>query len=709
MPNSLDVLVLNNLTRALSQCVSLHEEQPVIHAFDLQSVALQLRPFLPQTTDKELQRRVVHFCRKYSIAGPALPLDVVRACLVWLDLELSDESWTMCQNSVALAHVPQQQDSMDSQAVVIDICSDDEAGDSISTDCGSYQLCAFWPAASPVSSASALVTISSYIGKTCSELMLVLKQRDKSLDEALSKIKLIQQTVRRQSEQLVILTANDNSKDDEAPVLVISDHVGDGRHVSIRDALAIAIRRNFSHVSTDTMGSVLNLPLSHQSVARCEFKCGTSLRAFANRWHLECEHNASAAAAAASFQRAVSETFHETVQLFYFRVRCDATNSGVWQKLKLFNLELLSAYLVDLDALQQGRFVDAFATCEQYADLQVVDDCTAAGTLGTRDKQIEGLGAPLPQDRVGAPLGRALKCRTWHFGNDQGPDQEAAVRCTYYDTDDDPYTIVWAWFCSRHQGHLIVEDGIKLTDRFVKDEVNKDWKYMGLTSKILHVWRDYHRQFLSKWTLKYGAASAKAHARKAAPRLVKTRWGCKKAVEIRLDDCTQERFVPTCLDVIAKRVAQDADEAIRVAAAPIPVNAQEVIDEIGAEAATHNKLAMGRWRKDVYTHIGDKLYWILVRINRYASQPITHFENFMMQKVEPGEFGKLFHLATGKASSLAAEFDVVLNDNGCWQAVFDSCPSELVASVNKYLVLYILQQGEGFDRRIVHPILKLRP
>jgi hypothetical protein len=64
-------------------------------------------------------------------------------------------------------------------------------------------------------------------------------------------------------------------------------------------------------------------------------------------------------------------------------MRGDATNAGAWNRMKLFNLEYLAVYLVDMEAFQSHDFASAFRVCCQYADLQVttcqnLNDVTSA-------------------------------------------------------------------------------------------------------------------------------------------------------------------------------------------------------------------------------------------------------------------------------------------------------------------------------------------
>jgi hypothetical protein len=65
-----------------------------------------------------------------------------------------------------------------------------------------------------------------------------------------------------------------------------------------------------------------------------------------------------------------------------------------------FNLEYFVAYIKCWDSLLDTQWHDAFSVFDQYADLQIVSDGTTAGILGIQDKQLRGLGAPLPETIV---------------------------------------------------------------------------------------------------------------------------------------------------------------------------------------------------------------------------------------------------------------------------------------------------------------------
>jgi hypothetical protein len=116
----------------------------------------------------------------------------------------------------------------------------------------------------------------------------------------------------------------------------------------MQDAFAVGIRRNFSHVSTDSFSGVCLAELSHQSVSKCEYMTGTALRAHSMIWHRRQEWALAQKAAEAAFEPN-AQALDSTIFSFH-RVRGDGTNSGAWQRMTLYNCEYLAVYLTSFDA-----------------------------------------------------------------------------------------------------------------------------------------------------------------------------------------------------------------------------------------------------------------------------------------------------------------------------------------------------------------------
>jgi hypothetical protein len=271
-------------------------------------------------------------------------------------------------------------------------------------------------------------------------------------------------------------------------------------------------------------------------------------------------------------------------------------------------------------------------------------------------------------------------------------------------TADDPHNLTWGWYCSRHQAQIVVLGGLKFTDNFLQ-EMARPYKYIGLTVKITHIWRDGHRAFYENWRLDNGVESANIHAKLAAPKLCASRWGSKQPVETRLDNCGMQQFVPCIKKVVAKRIKKDAKDPTLQGEAS---HTNNIVDEVGAEACTNNKLVMGRWRKEVYLNIGDTLYWAAIKINLLASEPVTHFENWMMSPVEPFHFGKLASLVCEKAIEISSSWDTILDDNPRWEVIFGMCTPGMLPSVNSFAVGLCLLNFSDFQRRITSESSKYR-
>lgn len=350
--------------------------------------------FLQRVTSKELTRRISGFCKKYDFADQTVPIDIIPAVFVFFEFPISDILWELCETdlstsaaahaaSLALPLAAPPQMVMDNQIVVVD--NDGDEPDNLL-------------ACSPSS-------IVGYVTRSVFDLVAPITKSDRSMEDTRRKVKVLQQTVRRQAEQVVAL--QDQLDIQNEPDSSLARARERGERCNLRTAFAIAIRRNLAHVGIDTLGSVCLVDLSHQSVSRCECKCGTALRAHSVIWREEKDWALinTPAITPPQPQRGLEpnepqcDNMLKDYILIFHRIRADATNGGAWQRMKLFNLEYLCAYFVSDEALKAGDLEHAFTLHIQYADLQIVIDGSTAGALGLRDKQLEGLGAPGAQHR----------------------------------------------------------------------------------------------------------------------------------------------------------------------------------------------------------------------------------------------------------------------------------------------------------------------
>jgi hypothetical protein len=377
------------LIRAISHkaLVSADGTQVVIATTDLHFI-ICAHPQLSAISQTVVHRRVSAFLKKYCVVDQVISIELIPAAFASLDVPLQQALWLNVKQNIekllprrAPVEMAPRQMSMEVHQCIV-VASDDEV------EAPETQVCLASPPC-------------AYLSWPCVELVHYCQTQDEQVESLRKQIKLLQQKVRRQSDTIVAVRASQSQKSAEMGPLVV--HHKSGAHFSSRDAFNVAIRRNFSHVSTDTLGSVILQEMSHQSVSRCEYKLGLALLAHAKIWHNMQEWSLAQRAAEAAFDVNKKDL---NVILSFHRVRGDATNSGAWQKLKLYNTEYMAAYLTCFDSLLSGDWEHAFVTFVQYADLQIVTDQTTAGILGIRDKQLSALGAPLPWVRVN-PEGRS--------------------------------------------------------------------------------------------------------------------------------------------------------------------------------------------------------------------------------------------------------------------------------------------------------------
>jgi hypothetical protein len=214
-------------------------------------------PVLATLGDKEVQRRVSAFCNRYGLAEEIVLANIIPALLEWFEAPIDQTLWESCFKELkslaptpAAISPPTQLTMGQGEAIVIADDDDDRPAEDTS-----LQLCAI--VCAPVES------WMQYVGRSAVELVAVLTGKDQHNQDLLAKVKTLQQTVRRQNLQLAELKTKEEA--DECALAIIHE---ENPHFSPQCAYSVAIRRNMSHVSTDAMGLVTLIGMSHQSVSR---------------------------------------------------------------------------------------------------------------------------------------------------------------------------------------------------------------------------------------------------------------------------------------------------------------------------------------------------------------------------------------------------------------------------------------------------------
>ena len=279
------------------------------------------------------------------------------------------------------------------------------------------------------------------------------------------------------------------------------------RYLSKEGTIALAVRRNLGNTSCSSIGCVLLQDISKDTVARAECKTGSALVASARAWYQSAMADLDASA----------DEFNLVVHGF----RSDATNSGIWQRRKLWSMELESLVLAavpeDTSTLDRD-WLSGFDHIKRMSDVNAVGDPSGQGALGQLLKGFASLGCPTwldVLDRAESP--QEPEVHWYCFTSDCGPDQQAAKQLIQVSLESRMDVIFISFDCLEHQDHLIGHGALKRIDAALKDR-GTSWRYYSSLAKIANVWRSSCPDIYREWQRQYGLESARKHALKLMPK-----------------------------------------------------------------------------------------------------------------------------------------------------------------------------------------------
>ena len=467
-----------------------------------------------------------------------------------------------------------------------------------------------------------------------------------------------------------------------------------GRYLTPNGSVAVAIRRNFGNAAGEHFGQMLLDDVSRHTVHRCEVKAAAALMA------------ASRAFYAPIWASLSDDTdFNLTVHGF----RSDATNSGIWQRQKLCALELETAYLEELPASRsfEWDWQFMFSCQKRVSDLLPVGDGSGPGAIGMLLKTMSALGCPTWQDLLAqASAGQPARGAHWYcFTSDCGADQVAAKKALHVTLKDAPTIIFVGMDCLEHQAHLIGLGALKLIDAALKCHGRK-WKYFASLAKVSNVWRDTSPAIYREWTYQHGLESSQAHACKLIPKCCAGRWQNVETQEKLLNAAGKEKLTPVFLAVFSKhsqkrKHCEDADgvetEAITA-----------TVDELAVEESHAYSEKLGRWRRDALGVLQDCLFWKIIYMMTLIRPPCSHLSYFLKSQSSSEVAtagGHLACLATGKAESIAAEFNEILTSSS-WQSLCVGLGAEDACWLTNLAGQLTIFHAGAFDRRVVQKVLQ---
>jgi hypothetical protein len=166
------------------------------------------------------------------------------------------------------------------------------------------------------------------------------------------------------------------------------------RNLTPQGTIALGLRRNLGNIACADIGHVVLQDIDGTTVSRAEKKTGAALLASSKLFfsHLRLD----------LFGKEDRLPFNLAVHSF----RTDGTNSSIWQRRKLYALELESAFLVDAipdhvidpHTGEANQFIlkwpDMFERLKRVSDILPVEDGTGPGTVALIMKQLQALGCP---------------------------------------------------------------------------------------------------------------------------------------------------------------------------------------------------------------------------------------------------------------------------------------------------------------------------
>ena len=184
--------------------------------------------------------------------------------------------------------------------------------------------------------------------------ILELSKKDASIETFKKRVRGLQQSLRRARQKIEIVQAAHQVDPNEEFQIELRGK----RNLTLQGSMALAVRRNLSSIACADIGSVLLPNVSRWTVARAEVRAASALVASARSFFDQafgCLKDAMV-----HRQEAVLEEMPDFL-LMAHSIRCDATNSAIWQRRKLTALELESALPSWSSAVarRRGRYLRA--------------------------------------------------------------------------------------------------------------------------------------------------------------------------------------------------------------------------------------------------------------------------------------------------------------------------------------------------------------
>lgn len=123
------------------------------------------------------------------------------------------------------------------------------------------------------------------------------------------------------------------------------------------------------------------------------------------------------------------------------------------------------------------------------------------------------------------------------------------------------------------------------------------------------------------------------------------------------------------------------------------------IDELSLEATKEYSKKMGRWRRKALEVTSSNFFWALLLVMNTACAPLIHYSNFLKQKIQPGDEGKLSSIVNNKCNQILLEFWSLLFHNFLDHEFFDALSLVETAWLQRLTFQVICKNASQFFRR----------
>ena len=441
------------------------------------------------------------------------------------------------------------------------------------------------------------------------------------------------------------------------------------RKLSLHGQFAVAVRRNVSHISSETLALTTLDTFTRWSVNRHECKYADALKK-----------------SMATTMQNIRES-HDSDDVTIIGLRSDATNSNVWKKNKVIATEVVLRFLVHPS---EETYSEAFMHDKLLCDILPAESGSGVALIAALLKQLHSVGCkswtePAPGNSIEA----------WCVTSDRGGDQVRARKIMSAEVADDPRKLMLTSDCFEHSTHLVVKGSLNIVDAMLAEARRP--KYYSSLAKIVNVWRSVPKGVYAAWQDRYGVMDANRCAKNLCPPAPAGRWGAVSNVESKFKSVDLEKLHVCLGDALQKKQLQR----------PKAIQGYNPNEELHVEEQAAYSAKLGRWRKDALAASGDLVFVRLVLTVPITRAPCSHMHAFLKKHIDQAQRdvkgNHYAQLIGGKAHEIFSEFEAALDSPELIHATDDLNQDDALL-VRRIVVASLFKSTCGFHRRVVVPL-----